>query len=380
MEARSTKFLEKDELSKLICVVVGTRPGIVKFGPVIRALEEGKHRYFIAHTGQHYSYNMDKAFFEDLGLPEAKYRVDATRQARLHGAQTAEMLRGLEEIFIKEKPGIVIVGGDANTNLAGALAARKLGITLAHMEAGLRSRDWRMPEEHNRVIIDHISEYLFAPTEEAKNNLIKDSVEGRIFVVGNTIVDATLQHREIAKKKSKLLKNIDLYGKKFFTLTIHREENVDSPKILFDILEGIKEVAATYKVPIIFPMHPRTRNRVEEFRFSDILKSIPNISVIEPLGYLDFLVLLSEAQLVFTDSGGVQEECCILKVPCVTLRDNTERPETVTVGSNVIAGTNSASIISCAEKMFGIARTWQNPFGDGQTGRKIAEILKEAVL
>jgi len=376
MKCKSTKILKKEELTDSIAVVVGTRPGIIKFSPVIRVLEKQKCNYFIAHTGQHYSYNMDKAFFEDLELPEPKYRIDVTKRAKLHGAQTAEMLKGLEQVFLKEKPKVVIVGGDANTNLAGALAARKLGIEVSHMEAGLRSGDWRMPEEHNRVIIDHISEYLFAPTEEAKENLIRDNVKGKIFVVGNTIVDAVYQNIEIAKRKSQILNKLNLKKDEYFVLTLHREENVDDKETLANILEGIKQTAERFKLPIIFPVHPRTKKRIKEFGLGEKLKSIPYLKVIKPIGYLDFLLLLSNARLALTDSGGIQEETCILKIPCVTLRESTERPETVKVGSNIVAGTKPEGIVIATEKMILVERNWENPFGDGKAGEKIVEIIK----
>ena len=199
------KILRRDELEDLICVVVGTRPGIIKFSPIIKELIERKKNFFIIHTGQHYSYNMDRLFFEELELPKPKYYIPDVYKEKYHGAQTAKMLKGCEEIMIKEKPKITLVGGDANTNLAGALAARKLQIYVGHVEAGLRSFDWRMPEEHNRVIIDHISDFLFAPTEKAKENLIKDSVRGKIFVTGNPIVDAVKQNIIIALKKKKII-------------------------------------------------------------------------------------------------------------------------------------------------------------------------------
>lgn len=379
MDLKHIKFLKKEELTDFIGVVVGTRPGIIKFSPVIRALEKQKCNYFIAHTGQHYSYNMDKAFFEHLELPEPKYKIDVTKRAKLHGAQTAEMLKGLEQIFLEEKPRVVIVGGDANTNLAGALAARKLGIEVSHMEAGLRSNDWRMPEEHNRVIIDHISEYLFAPTEEAKQNLIKDNVKGKIFVVGNTIVDAVCQNIEIAKRKSQILNKLKLKKDEYFVLTLHREENVDDKDTLINILEGIKQTAEQFKLPIIFPIHPRTQKRIKEFNLRGKLKSISYLKVIKPIGYLDFLLLLSNARLVLTDSGGIQEETCILKDPCVTLRENTERPETVKVGSNTVAGTKPEGIIASVEKMLAAKKNWENPFGNGKAGENIINILTQEI-
>jgi len=371
----AVKVLSENDLQKKIGVVVGTRPGIIKFSPVIRALEESGADYFIVHTGQHYSYNMDKQFFEELELPEPSYTNEAVRKETLHGAQTAEMIRGMEQAFLSERPAVVIVGGDANTNLAGALAARKLGIHVAHMEAGLRSDDWRMPEEHNRVMIDHISEYLFTPTAHTRENLVNDNVKGEMHIVGNTIVDAVYQNLELAREKSRVLKELALDGTDYFLVTAHREENVDSAERLSGILGSFRGISEKYNVPIIFPVHPRTVNRLKEFDLYGIPDTINGLELIEPVGYLDFLMLMANAGLVLTDSGGIQEETCIMQVPCVTLRDNTERPETVEAGGNCIGTTCPETVLECAEKMLSRDRDWDNPFGDGAAGRKIADIL-----
>jgi len=371
----SLKILRKEILKDIIAIILGTRPGIIKLSPIIRRLEEQSCNYFIVHTGQHYSYEMDKKFFEDLELPEPKYKLPKCNEGSLHGQQTAQMLAGIESILIEEKPRLVLVGGDANTNLAGALAARKLQIEVGHIEAGLRSNDWRMPEEHNRVMIDHISEYLFAPTEKAKENLIKDNVKGKIYVTGNTIVDALLKHIEIAKKRSNILEKLKLNKNEFILITFHREENVDFPEVLVNILKGLKLVGKELNVPLIFPIHPRTQKRIEEFRLINELESIPNLKVIKPVGYLDFLTLLHNAMLVLTDSGGIQEESCTVRTPCVTLRDNTERQETLYVGSNIIAGTKAKKILEAVLQSLGKNRNWSNPFGDGKAAERIVNII-----
>lgn len=373
------KVIKESDLNKLIAVVVGTRPGIIKFSPVIRALEDRSVDFVLVHTGQHYSYNMDKAFFEDLKLPEPDYTNDHVREAKLHGEQTAEMIKGLEKAFLDSKPGIVIVGGDANTNLAGALAARKLGIEIAHMEAGLRSDDWRMPEEHNRVMIDHISEYLFPPTEDAKQNLIEDNVKGEIEVTGNTIVDAVQQNLRIAKEKSEIFKTLNVEPNQYFICTAHREENVDKKSLLDAILNALQNLSSEYDRPIIFPIHPRTEEKLEKFNLEEKAKSIGNLRIIEPLGYLDFLLLLSKARLVLTDSGGIQEETCVLEVPCVTLRENTERPETVEVGANFIAGTEPNKVLVAVREMLEREKNWDNPFGNGRAGEFIVNFLQKKV-
>lgn len=370
------KILNRNELTNEVAVVVGTRPGIIKFSPVVRALRQNSVPFFIIHTGQHYSYNMDRKFFEDLSLPEPRYTNDIVSKEVYHGAQTAEMLKGIEKALLDSKPFLVIVGGDANTNLAGALAARKLGLCLAHMEAGLRSHDWRMPEEHNRIMIDHISDILFPPTELAKKNLIDDNVKADIYVVGNPIVDAVYQNIKIAEEKSSVLSRLNT-DKKYFLLTIHREENVDHEKILKILIENIGSVIEEFKAAVVFPIHPRTKNRLKQYKLWEWTKSIEKLRIIDALGYIDFLLLMKNASLILTDSGGIQEEACILNIPCITLRENTERPETVQAGANLIAGYDLELTCRAIKDFLRNPRSWKNPFGDGKSAQRIVEILKK---
>jgi UDP-N-acetylglucosamine 2-epimerase (non-hydrolysing) len=356
-----------------VAIVLGTRPEIIKMSPVIREVENQRLSYFILHTGQHYSYNMDKVFFDSLKLPKPKYNLKIG--SGTHAEQTGKMLIGIEKILQKEKPDVVLVEGDTNTVLSGALATCKLMIKVGHIEAGLRSYDRSMPEEINRIIADHVSDYLFAPTVKSKENLLKEGIdEAKIFVTGNTIVDAVLQNIELAKDKAlPLTTQIHEY----FLITLHRQENVDEKERLEKIVKGLELIAREFKVPIIFPVHPRTKTRIIDFHISietDLIK------LIEPVDYLTFLKLLSSAKLVLTDSGGVQEEACILRVPCVTLRYNTERPETLEVGSNVLAGTEPQSILEKARIMLNKSRRWKNPFGDGKAAKKIVEILRKEIL
>ncbi len=342
-----------------IAIILGTRPEIIKMSPIIRECEKQAIDYYILHSGQHYSYDMDRIFFEQLKLPEAKYNLDVG--SGKHGEQTAKMLAGIEEILLKDTPDVVLVQGDTNTVLAGALAASKLQIKVGHVEAGLRSFDRTMPEETNRVIADHISNYLFAPTEKSKQYLLNEGIpEEKVFVTGNTIVDAAHQNLKIAKQTGNVLETLGLKEKEYFAATAHRAENVDSKKRLGGILSGFSQIYEEFGLPIIFPAHPRTVKMIREFGFE-----VPEgTRLIEPLGYLEFLQLEGEAKLILTDSGGVQEESCILKVPCVTLRDNTERPETVEVGANLIAGTGE-KIILCAGQMMESKPEWKNPYGNG---------------
>ena len=352
-----------------ICALVGTRPDIIKMSPVIRALENSEADFFVIHSGQHYSLNMDAVFFEELELKKPEYRVD-TKEKALPGEQTADMLRGIEKILLKEKPKLILVYADLNTTLAGALAARKLHIPIGYIEAGLRSDDWRMPEEHNRVMVSHISEYLFAPTELTKENLIRDGVRGKIFVTGNTVVDAVNQNLKLASAKSNILQTLSLSPDNYFLVTCHREGNVDNRDNLKSILQSFKMISQNYKYELIYPIHPRTQRRLEEFGF----KFLDAIRLIQPLGYLDFLKLEANARLILTDSGGIQEESCVIQVPCVTLRENTERPETVDVGANIIAGVKPRSVLEATEQMLKKAKGWENPFGDGTAGEKIVQI------
>lgn len=356
-----------------IAVIIGTRPEIVKMSPVIRALETISADFFVLHTGQHYSYNLDRVFFEELGLPDPKYNLEVG--SGTHGEETAKMLTGIERILMQESPDTVLVQGDTNSVLAGALAAAKLHVRVGHVEAGLRSRDRTMPEELNRIVVDHLSDCLFAPTEEAKHNLLLEGVsEERIFVTGNTIVDAVYQNLELAKSKSRILNMLELKQGGYFLVTAHRQENVDVRGRLQGMFEGLRLVYEKFHLPVVYPIHPRTRRKLEEFR----LQMPPGLRLIEPTGFLDFLLLEANAASVLTDSGGVQEETCILKVPCITLRDNTERPETLRAGSSIIAGMSPQRILDSVDLMLSGERNWHNPFGDGRAGGRIAEIIGSA--
>lgn len=369
------KVLRRDELIDVVCVVVGTRPGIVKQSPVIRALQATTTPYFILHTGQHYSYEMDRQFFEELDLPEPDCRIDAAGY-RLHGEQTAEMLRGVEAVLLEKRPRIVLVGGDANTNLAAALAARKLHIAVGHVEAGLRSFDWRMPEEHNRIMIDHISECLFAPTENARHNLVKESVRGEIHVVGNTVVDAVQENFSISARKTFVQEEFGLGAKQYAVVTVHREENTDYEENLRNVLNVIDHVIRRFDIDVVFPAHPRTQKRLAQFRLHERAAEMTRLRLVRPLGYLEFLALIGSANLVLTDSGGVQQEACILRVPCITLRDSTEWIETVEVGANIVTGLDAAAVVSAAESLLARQADWNQPFGDGTSGRQIVAVAR----
>jgi len=356
-----------------IAIILGTRPEIIKMSPIVRELEKRNIAYFILHTGQHYSYNMDRIFFEQLRLPEPKYNLEVGSGS--HAEQTGKMMIGIEQVLMKEEPDIVLVQGDTNTVLAGALAAVKLMIKIGHVEAGLRSFNREMPEEINRLLTDHISDYLFAPTKNAKQNLLNEGIDQhKIYVTGNTIVDAINQNLQLAKN-SKILDLLNLNRREYFLLTLHRQENVDKEYRLKKIIKGVTLLAREFDIPIIYPIHPRSRKRLEQFN----IKIDKKIKLIEPLDYFSFLNLESNAKLILTDSGGVQEEACILKVPCVTLRYSTERPETIKVGANILAGSEPSSILEKVKIMLKKPRNWPNPFGDGTASIKIINILSSSI-
>jgi UDP-N-acetylglucosamine 2-epimerase (non-hydrolysing) len=355
-----------------ISVILGTRPEIIKMAPLLKILEGKKADFFTLHTGQHYSYQLDKVFFDQLELPLPKYNIEVGSGS--HAEETGKMLIGIEKILAEQKPDIVLVEGDTNSVLAGALAAAKLGIRVGHVEAGLRSYDRSMPEEINRVIADHISDYLFAPTPKAKQILLGEGIgKEKVFVTGNTIVDAVYQNLELSRRKIDIAGQFQLKPQKYFLATLHRQENTDNKERFSSILEGLSRVAAKYRLPVVYPIHPRSRKIMDR-----LAKQPKNLKIIDPVDFLSFLQLESNARLILTDSGGVQEEACILRVPCVTLRDNTERPETVEVGANVLAGASAERIVECAVIILSREKDWANPFGDGHAAERIINIIMEA--
>ena len=356
-----------------VSFVLGTRPEIIKLSPVFRACNDRGIDFSIIHTGQHYSDSLDSVFFEQLELPAPDHNLEIG--SGNHGAQTAEMIAGIESILLEEAPDSVLVQGDTNSVLAGAIATSKLDIELGHVEAGLRSFDESMPEETNRVLTDHAADYLFAPTEQSAEYLREEGLpEDRIHVTGNTVVGAVQQNRELAAEKSTILSELDLVPGHYALMTAHRAENVDDEGRFVNILQGAKRIASEFGLEVVYPVHPRAAERLKSF---DI--EVPDrIRLIDPADYLDFLTLEMEACLAITDSGGVQEETCILGVPCVTVRDNTERPETVDVGANVIVGTEASDIEDGAKKMLRRDTTWDNPFGDGTAGEQIVETVTSA--
>ncbi len=356
-----------------IALILGTRPEIIKLSPLIRLLEKRKRPYFIIHTGQHYSYEMSRLFFKELSLPDSHWEF--TRPSSLGSNKHSELIRLMQEriegVLRREKPFAVLVQGDTDTVVAGARAAAKIGgITIGHVEAGLRSGDLKMPEERNRIVADGLSHILFAPTEFARKNLLREKLNGkRIEVTGNTIVDALFQNLKVAEKRSGRKK----FKKPFALVTLHRPETVDDPKRLRKVIEALDTLVQKKSLRIIFPVHPRTRKRLEEF---GIDQKREGFIFPDPMGFLDFIQHEKNADIILTDSGGVQEEACILRVPCVTIRTTTERPETVKAGGNVVVGYDPARIVRAALAMMDKPRQWKNPFGDGKASIRILAALE----
>ena len=352
-------------------LVVGTRPEIIKMSPLVRECERAAVDYFILHTGQHYSYNLDGVFFQELDLPAPNYCLNVGSGS--FSQQLGRMMSGLEEALQPERPDYVLAEGDTNTVLAAALVASHLQIPFVHVEAGLRSYNRQMQEEKNRIIADRVADLLFPPTEVSRDILLREGHDpARVFVTGNTIADAVAHYLPIARQQGSI-ESFGLRPGEYFLATLHRAENVDCAAVLRQIIDHLASASQAHHRPIIFPVHPRTRARMESFGITPP----QHIRLIEPVGFYDFLLLESNAALVLTDSGGVQEECCILRVPCVTLRDDTERPETVQVGSNVLCGRVPVDLTATISHMLARRRDWSNPFGEGDAAHRMIEILRQ---
>jgi len=362
-----------------VMLVLGARPQIIKSAPLIHLANKDKQiRLDVIHTGQHYDYEMTKIFFEELSLPDATANLNVG--SGTHARQTAEIMIRLEKILLKQKPDLVIVPGDTNSTIAGALTAVKLHIPVAHIEAGARSYDMGMPEEINRRLTDHCSTLLFTPTKNCTNNLLKEGIDkSRIYQAGDTMYDVLLQ--QLPKtEKIKILQELNLEPKGYVMLTAHRPENVDNPQNLKNITNAIANLGP---LKIVFPSHPRTKKQLRKYNFYNKLLKQENMKLTEPLSYHETIKLIKDARLVLTDSGGVQKEAFWLKTPCITMRGNTEWPETVQLKANYLTGTNTQKIIKTAEAIIknkeGISKRLQdlpNPFGDGKASQKIIETIK----
>jgi len=349
-----------------ILTVVGARPQFIKLAPLSKILRENGISEIIVHTGQHYDENMNDLFFKELEIPEPDYNLGIG--SGNHGEQTGRMLIEIEKIMLKEKPDLVIVYGDTNSTLAGALAASKLHIKLAHVEAGLRSFNKRMPEEINRVLTDHVSDILFCPTQTAVENLKNEGIIIGVYLVGDVMFDALLHFSKISDMKSNVLERLNIKPKEYYLATIHRAENTDNYERLKNILTAFSKMDEM----VVFPIHPRTRKMINYYGLDDLIRK-DNIKVIDPVGYLDMLKLERNAKAILTDSGGVQKEAFWLKVPCITLRDETEWIETVNLGWNRLVGSNVEKILEAVRDLkLGVDVSFENDF----SAKKMYEIIK----
>jgi len=350
-----------------IVSIVGARPQFIKCAPVSVELRK-EHEEILVHTGQHYDPEMSDIFFEDLRIPQPDYHLEVGSGS--HGKQTGAILERTENVLLKEMPDLVLVYGDTNSTLAGALAASKLHMPVAHVEAGLRSFDRTMPEEINRVVSDHVSNLLFCPTHTAIDNLAKEGISKGVHLVGDVMVDALLHNAVISDEKSHIIKNLELLRGNYYVATVHRPGNTDTRKNLTEIIAALRESGTT----VIFPVHPRTKKYLREYGLWD--PSSENIRFIDPLSYLDMLQLMKHAKKILTDSGGIQKEAYVMGVPCITLRENTEWVETLTGGWNVLVGADKGKILAA---MHADNRTNADNtvFGRGDAAMKIARVLHE---
>jgi len=358
--------------------IVGARPNFMKIAPIVREMRRRENDFqpLIVHTGQHYDQAMSDSFFNDLGIPKPDFHLEVGSAS--HAVQTAKIMTAFEPVVLEEKPDWVLVVGDVNSTIACALVCSKLGIKVAHVEAGLRSRDRTMPEEINRLLTDQISDLLLTTSQDADENLKDEGIaHDKIRFVGNVMIDSLFYSLKLAES-STVREDLNLNGKDYAVLTLHRPSNVDEKQTFSGLLEALCKISE--KLPVIFPAHPRTLSRIAEFGFTKRIES-SNIKLIEPLGYLDFMRLYSGAKLVLTDSGGLQEETTALSIPCLTLRENTERPITIEMGTNVLVGTNSEKIKQTAFEV--LARKADSkdkkipPLWDGRTAERICDILFE---
>ena len=358
----------------MLTFVLGTRPEIIKCAPVIHEARRRGVPFAIVHSGQHYTPSLDELFFQELDLPApvANLQVGSLEPA----LQIATIIQRLVPVFREIKPTIVLVQGDTNTVLACALAAHKMDIPVAHLEAGMRCDDWTMPEEGNRVLTSMVADFHFCPTALQRARLNQEGITEGVHVVGNTIVDAALYFADVARSSSSIIKTAELNGAPFAMLTMHRPSNVDDPKRLVDLMACLNTAATASGLRIVFPVHPRTEDRLRKAGLWDRYANDTAFVMLAPVGYLDLLRLQNEAAIVLTDSGGIQEEACVLKVPCITLRPNTERPETVAAGGNILFdGTDSVRLAELIRTMREKELNWTCPFGDGKTAERVLDIL-----
>lgn len=363
---------KKMQKESKICIVMGTRPEIIKLAPIIRELKQQNLEFEVIYTNQHYDYKLSTIFFKELKLDQPNYNLKIGKGSQGH--QTGESIIRIEKILMKNPPKLVLVQGDTNSTLAGAIAALKLHIKIGHIESGLRSYDYRMPEEHNRRMIDHVSNLLFAPTEKSLEILKRENVWGKIFKTGNTIIDACIQHFDYAERQSNIINKIPFES--FVLVTSHRAENVDDPEILNNLVDTFLDIPLN----LVFPVHPRTLIRLKEFNLYNKLHRSKNILLIPPVGYFDLLMLMYKCDFIITDSGGIQEEATAPNIRKFTfvIRESSDRPESCEIGFSELVGTKKNKITNAITKFIEHPKKLpdKSPFGDGKASKKIISIIQ----
>ncbi|MBT4482911.1 MAG: UDP-N-acetylglucosamine 2-epimerase (non-hydrolyzing) [Candidatus Latescibacteria bacterium] len=364
-------------MKKRIVIVAGARPNFIKIAPLIHELKKYDDCFNVTllHTGQHYDFQMSEVFFQNLNIPSPDIFLDI--RSGSHAVQTARIMVAFEEAILKERPDLVVVVGDVNSTLACSIVASKSGVSIAHVEAGLRSFDRAMPEEINRIVTDSLSDYLFVNEESGLKNLEKENVNSdKIYFVGNIMIDTLLRNLPIIGR-SEILDKLNLNSREYSVVTLHRPGNVDSSETLSEIFDVLSTISR--KIKIIYPLHPRTMKTISDHGFFEKFKNIDGLVMIEPLGYIDFIKLVKDSRFVITDSGGIQEETTVLKIPCLTMRENTERPVTITKGTNYMVGRDRKKIIQLTDVILNneakegtIPELW-----DGKTGERIVRVLVE---
>jgi len=356
--------------------VVGARPNFMKIAPIMREMKKYQQlEPILLHTGQHYDDDMSKVFFEELQIPRPDIYLDI--RSGTHAEQTAKVMVAFEKVVGEQKPDLVLVVGDVNSTVACTLVATKLWVPVAHVEAGLRSFDRKMPEEINRVVTDAISDFLFTTERNAEGNLTREGIpKEKIHFVGNVMIDTLLYSREVAKK-SDIISDLGLEPQGYSVLTLHRPSNVDDKEVFKEILDALSVICE--QIPIVFPAHPRTQARIESFGLQNRIDAMEKLVVTKPLGYLDFVSLFSNSRFVLTDSGGLQEETTALGIPCLTLRENTERPITISEGTNLLVGSDKEKIISESKNILeGRGKSGRIPeLWDGRASQRIVKIIAE---
>jgi len=358
---------------KRVIHIVGARPNFIKAAPLVKCMSKSNIQNLVVHTGQHYDHNMSQQFFDELNIPKPDYNLGVGGGS--HAKQTADIMIGCEEVFLKELPDCVIVYGDVNSCVAAALVAKKLHIRVVHIESGLRSFDIKMPEEVNRIITDSISDILFVTCQDGVDNLLNEGIMDNVYLVGNTMIDSLVEFQS-KFDSSDILSTLGIQSNEYILSTLHRPSNVDNKDNLIELMDSMRSIAKNDNV--VFPIHPRTKHNLQKYKLFDFYNNIDTLNMIDPLGYIDFMCLQKNAKLIITDSGGIQEESSFFNVPCLTVRDNTERPVTIQSGTNKLIGADYKNI-SSEVNIVNYNHTSNIDLWDGNSSKRILAIIQETL-